>query len=51
MSDGYIHKKNLVYKNQFHIIFCPKYRKSILIRDIEKRLREILYEEDTKINV
>ena len=51
MSDGYIHKKNLVYKNQFHIIFCPKYRKSILIGDIEKRLREILYEEATKINV
>ena len=51
MSDGYIHKKNLVYKNQFHIIFCPKYRKSILIGDIEKRLKEILYEEATKINV
>ena len=24
MNDSYTHKKGLVYKNQFHIIFCPK---------------------------
>lgn len=23
MTDDYTHKKGIVYKNQFHIIFCP----------------------------
>lgn len=44
MSDGYIHKEGIVYKNQYHIVFCPKYRRKVLIRDVDTRLKEILYE-------
>lgn len=36
MSDNYIHKKGIVYKNQYHIIFCPKYKPKVLINDIAK---------------
>ena len=43
-SDGYNHKEGLVYKNQFHIIFCPKYRRSVLVHGVDVRLKEILYE-------
>ena len=43
-SDGYTHKEGLVYKNQFHIIFCPKYRRSVLVHGVDVRLKEILYE-------
>lgn len=50
MSD-YVHKKGLVYKNQFHIIFCPKYRRKVLIDGVDTRLKEILYEEANKMNV
>lgn len=44
INDGYIHKEGLVYKNQFHIIFCPKYRRKVLVNGVDVRLREILYE-------
>ncbi len=51
MDDSYIHKRNLVYKNQFHIIFCPKYRRPILISGVDTALKEILYEEAEKLKV
>lgn len=43
-NDKYTHKKGIVYLNQYHVIFCPKYRRKVLVGDIEKDLREILYE-------
>ena len=47
----YINKNGIVYINQFHIIFSPKYRKPVLTGNVEKRLKEILYEEADKMNV
>ena len=44
MSDDYTHKKGIVYKNQFHIIFCPKYRRKVLVNGVDERLKEILFE-------
>ena len=40
--DGYNHKEGLVYKNQYHIIFCPKYRRKVLVKGVDVRLKEIL---------
>ena len=51
MSDGYTHKAGIVYKNQFHIIFCPKYRRKVLVDGVDTRLKEILYEEASDMNV
>lgn len=51
MSDGYTHKSGIVYKNQFHIIFCPKYRRKVLVDGVDTRLKEILYEEASDMNV
>ena len=31
-----------VYNLAYHIIWCPKYRKRVLVGDIEKRLKELL---------
>ena len=42
MTDGYTHKKGIVFKNQYHVVFCPKYRRSVLTEEIEGRLKEIL---------
>jgi putative transposase len=36
--------KHLVYFCQYHVIFCPKYRRKVLIGDIEKRLKELILE-------
>ncbi|MBU4314250.1 MAG: IS200/IS605 family transposase [Actinobacteria bacterium] len=44
MDDKYIHKEGIVYLNQYHIIFCPKYRRKVLTGDIEKDLRQIFDE-------
>lgn len=44
MSDDYTHKKGIVYKNQFYIVFCPKYRRKVLVNGIDERLKEILFE-------
>ena len=51
MSDEYVHKQGLVYKNQFHVIFCPKYRRSVLVEGVDVRLKEILLEKAAELDV
>lgn len=34
--------KQVVYSCKYHIIFCPKYRRKILVDKIEQRLKEIV---------
>ncbi len=34
-SDG-----RIIYSCQYHVIFCPKYRKKVLVDGIDKRLKE-----------
>lgn len=34
----------MVYKCCYHVIFCPKYRKSILVGNVATRLKEICLE-------
>nr|UWG84506.1 MAG: Transposase IS200 like [Bacteriophage sp.] len=38
----YKSNKNIVYDCKYHVIWCPKYRKSVLVGDVEKMLKEIL---------
>ena len=40
----YHSSEHLVYKCHYHVIFCPKYRRSILIGKVSDRLKEICYE-------
>ena len=47
----YTNKNGIIYINQFHIIFSPKYRKPVLTGNVEKRLKEILYEEADNMDV
>ena len=51
MYDGYISKPGIVYKNQFHVIWCPKYRRTVLVDGVDVRLKEILLEEAAKMDV
>lgn len=44
-------KKGIVYKNQFHVIFCPKCRRKVLVDGVETRLRKILNEEADNLGV
>jgi len=35
---------NIVYACQYHVIWCPKYRRSVLIDGVDERLKVILQE-------
>jgi putative transposase len=32
---------NVVYSCKYHIVFCPKYRRSVLVRDVDVRFKDI----------
>lgn len=34
--------KNIVYNCQYHVVFCPKYRKKVLVSPVSERLTELL---------
>lgn len=51
MDNGYFHKEGIVYLNQYHIVFCPKYRRKVLVDNVEKDLREIFYDIAKEKNV
>src|SRR6266576_3412072 len=42
MMLGYKSNNNVVYSNKYHVIWCPKYRRKVLVGDIAKRLAEIM---------
>ncbi len=37
---------SIVYSCQYHIIFCPKYRRKVLIDGVDVRLKELLIEKE-----
>ena len=50
-STRWTYSKTTVYNLGYHIIWCPKYRRKVLVGDIEKRLRVLLVEKACKIGV
>lgn len=40
-----------VYNIGYHLIWCPKYRRKVLVDDIETRLKEILVAKSNEIKV
>ena len=43
-SKKYYRTEHLVYSCQYHVIFCPKYRRKILNEGRDVRLKEIFLE-------
>ncbi len=41
MEITYKTNHNIVYSCKYHIVWCPKYRKKILVGHVEERLKEI----------
>jgi putative transposase len=42
MMLGYKSNNNVVYSSKYHVIWCPKYRRKVLVGDVAKRLEEII---------
>ncbi|MDE1767376.1 MAG: IS200/IS605 family transposase [Candidatus Micrarchaeota archaeon] len=40
----YKHNRTSVAMVNYHIVFCPKYRRKLLVGDIKKRLEEIMFD-------
>lgn len=38
----YKRNNNIVYSCKYHVVFCPKYRRKVLVGDVEIRLKELI---------
>jgi putative transposase len=43
--------KTVTYNINYHIIWCVKYRRKILLEEIDKRLKELLYIKSKEIDI
>ena len=41
---------NIVFSCNYHVIFCPKYRRKVLLEGVDVRLKEILLEVASETN-
>lgn len=41
--------RNVVYSCKYHVIWCPKYRRKVLIHDVAARLQELIYQIAAKL--
>nr|WP_320016344.1 IS200/IS605 family transposase [uncultured Desulfobacter sp.] len=44
----YISTHSLVYSCQYHVVFCPKYRRPVLVNGVDERLKELILEKQTE---
>ena len=42
--------RNVVYSCKYHVVWCPKYRRPVLVNDVGKRLREIIFQTVVELN-
>ncbi len=47
----YKSNNNIVYSCKYHIIWCPKYRRKVLVGEVEARLKEIILQIASEMNV
>jgi putative transposase len=36
--------RHVLYSCKYHVVFCPKYRRKVLVGGVDKRLKEIIYQ-------
>jgi len=41
---NYKSNNNVVYSSKYHVVWCPKYRRSVLVDKVEFRLRHLIIE-------
>ena len=52
MSDKNSFKSNrhVTYSCKYHVVFCPKYRRKVLVDGVDMRLKEIIYQVATELS-
>lgn len=51
MDRNYKSNNNIVYYCKYHVVWCPKYRRKVLTGPIETRLKELIQETCSTLNV
>ncbi|MFZ3130737.1 MAG: transposase, partial [Desulfosporosinus sp.] len=44
MAIKYKSNNNIVYSCKYHVVWCPKYRRKVLVGKVEARLKELIQE-------
>ena len=44
MDKRFKSNRNVVYSCKYHVVWCPKYRRKVLVHGVDVRLKEILLE-------
>jgi putative transposase len=47
----YKSNSNIVYSCKYHIVWCPKYRRKVLVGEVEQRLKQIINDVALELNV
>jgi len=42
MEIKYKSNNNIIYSCKYHVVWCPKYRRKVLVGDVERRLKELI---------
>jgi putative transposase len=45
----YKSNNNIVYSCKYHIVWCPKYRRKVLVNEIAERLKELIKEKSSEL--
>jgi putative transposase len=40
----YRSNRNIVFSCKYHVVFCPKYRRQVLVKGVDRRLKQIIAE-------
>ena len=51
MNTTYKSNNNVVYSCKYHVVWCPKYRRKVLINGVDVRLKELLTEYAANLSV
>jgi putative transposase len=46
---NYKTNKNVVYSCKYHVVWCPKYRRKVLVNEISERLKELIFQRCAEI--
>ena len=42
MSERYVKNAGAVFRLKYHVVWCPKYRRSVLVKPVDARLKTLL---------
>lgn len=50
MPKGYLQSETSVHFMNYHFVWCPKYRKKVIVGNVERRLKTLLQEKVSTLN-